>query len=194
MTDRIRVSEQISAEIKHIQKLENFESPELAIEMLITAYRELKELKSSLPNLTEEEENIVKNAVNLTGMLKSELYKTGLIAESKRLVSQAELQDRLTNVEPEKLKAMTFKGVAALRIERFITKIMEHNDNQAVNKLRYFISENLVADVSGSNRKAIKEFFEAKKLWIDVHNSKYNLTKNNNSKGKGLSREQILGF
>lgn len=163
---------------------------------LLKAYRELQEVKQSMQNdlkLADDEQELLNKASEYSGMSRDEIIKRGAIAEAKKAVSLAKHQAELADLDPEELKKKTFKGVAAVRIEQIVTRIMEHNDNAPEKKDRFYISESLVFKLSGSNRKAIKEYFDSHHLMIDDHNHKYGLTIEDNRKGKGLDTASILG-
>lgn len=190
----IRVSEQTLADYDHIQNNNDFKTREATLDFLIAAYLELQELKEKLPDLTSEQVDLLNNAVEVSGMSVKELAKRGLIAECKKAVTLSAKQASLADVDSEDLREMTFKGVAATRIEKAITRIREYNDNQPDNQTRYCISESLVASVTGSNRNAIKDYFKAHKDEIVSHNGKYGLTNESNRKGKGINVKEVLGF
>ena len=127
-------------------------------------------------------------------MTLEQLTKRGLLKEARTAVSLAKHQAELSEVDPDDLKKMTFRGVAATRIEQVISKIMEWNNNHPEQKDRFYISETLIARLTGSNRGAIKDYFQTHDTLINDHNYKYSLSNDDNRKGKGVDVKQMLGL
>lgn len=150
--------------------------------------------KSNEFDLSPSEQDEVSKAVQVSGMTQEQLAKRGLLKEARTALSLAKYQADLSEVDPEKLRDMTFRGVASTRIERVVTRIMDYNDTCGEQKDRYCITPTLVANLSGSNRNAVREYFNSHKFMIDDHNSKYSLTNADNRKGKGIDAKQVLGF
>lgn len=193
------ISEQVKAEFDYVQEQLNLSNQGEVIGLLLDAYRELQELKKQMTtssdfNLSKEEEDLVNLAVNFSGMTRKQIAKRGFIAEAKTAISLAKRQADLAEANPEELKKMTFKGVAATRIEQIISRIMEHNDSQTEKQNKLCITESLVFKLTGSNRKALKDYFESHKLMIDDHNQKHSLTDADNRKGKGIDAKQMLNL
>ena len=126
-------------------------------------------------------------------MTREELAKRGLLAEARKSNSLAKRQSELSEADPDELKKLTFKGVAFTRIEQVVKRIMSHNDAQGENKHRYCPTECLIATITGSNRGAIREYFDSHKTMIEDHNHKYGLSKEDNRKGKGIDVKQLFG-
>lgn len=188
------LSVQRKEELNHIQKQLNLSKLGDAIAALIDSYRELQELKKHSLDLAPSELDEVNKAVERSGMSLDQLTKRGLLKEARTALSLVKHQDKLSNVDPEKLKKMTFRGVASTRIEQIVTRIMDYNNTRGEQKDRYCISETLVAKLSGSNRNAVREYFDSHKLMIDDHNAKYSLTNADNRKGKGIDVKQVLSL
>ena len=188
------LSLQRKAELDHVQKQLELSNQGDTIAVLIDAYRELQDLKKHSLELTLSEQDEVDKAVERSGMSLDQLTKRGLLKEARTALSLAKLQERLEDTDPAKLKTMTFRGVASTRIEQVIKKIMDYNDTRGEQKDRYCISETLVAKLSGSNRNAVREYFNSHKIMIDDHNAKYNLTNNDNRKGKGIDAKQVFSL
>ena len=162
---------------------------------LLSAYREFQQIKQTSDlNLTEDEQELINKAISYSGMTREEIAKRGFIAEAKKAVSLAKHQADLSELDPEELKKKTFLGVAAIRIQKTVEKIMQHNDNQPEKQNKFYISESLVFKLSGSNRKAIKDYFENYHIMINDHNQKHGLSNEDNRKGKGVDIKSILNI
>lgn len=190
----VSTTEETKTEFEHIQNLEGFSTYGETLALLIAAYQELKQINSLELKLTDEENQLVEDAVNLSGMSRNEITKRGLIAEAKKAVSLAKRQSELSEAAPEDLKKMTFRGVAATRIEQIIIRIMEHNDSQPEKQNKFCITESLVFKLTGSNRKAITDYFDSHRILIEDHNQKHQLTNEDNRKGKGIDIKSMLNL
>lgn len=190
----ISMSEQAFADFHHIQEIEGCDSHGQTIQILINAYRTLKNQKSETLDLTTEESQMIERAVELSGMSKKELNKRGLLSEAKTAITLAKRQADLHNTDPNELRKMTFSGVATARIQQAVTKVMDYNDSQTEKKNKFCITESLIHKLTGSNQKAVRDFFETYHTTIDDHNQKHSLTKVDNRKGKGIEFKEMLGF
>ena len=201
------ITTQCKAALEFVQKELKLNGEGDTVAALLVTYREhqkllkeVEELKSQLQEksnpygLSNEELEVVNNAVIESGMTFEQLVKRGLLKEARTALSVAKRDIDLSETDPEKLKKMTFKGVASARIDHAVNKISDYNDRQGENKDRYFISASLIAKLTGSNRNAVKEFFNSYKLIIDAINDKYTLTNDDNRKGKGIDAKQLLGL
>lgn len=194
------ITEQCKTELDHVQKQLKLSKQGETVSALLDAYRELQELKKKMSvesnefDLSPSEQEEVSKAVERSGMSQEQLAKRGLLKEARTALSLAKYQDKLSEIDPEKLRKMTFRGVASARIENAVTKLMNYNDTRGEQKDRRCISETFIAKLSGSNRNAVRDYFDSHKLMIDDHNAKYSLTIADNRKGKGIDLKQILGL
>lgn len=194
MTGKARMTAIVSTDCKSdLETLQN----ELGIpqgevlETLIEAYKELQDMKL---DFSPSEQAEIDNAVINSGMDFKQLAKRGLLKEARTANSLSKHQQNLTDTDPDKLRKMTFKGVASARIDQVVHKIMDYNDSCSEQKDRQFISETLISKITGSNRQAVREYFESHKLMIEDHNNKYSLTVANNRKGKGFDIKKVLNL
>lgn len=190
------ITEEQKAEFEAIGKELGLSNQGQIIGALLKAYRELQEVKESMQSdfqLSDDEQELLSKAVEYSGMSRNEIIKRGAIAEAKKTVSLVKHQADLENLSDEELKKKTFAGVAALRIQQVIEKVMTHNDNQPEKQNKFFISPSLIFKLAGSNRAAINNYFEKYQLSIDDHNHKHNLTVDDNRKGKGIDAKEVIG-
>lgn len=134
-------------------------------------------------DLTVEEELEVSEAV-ATGVTRSELLKTGLLAQSRKVKSQAGKLEALkaSNPDKETLKGTTIKGTAFINIENCVNELIAHNDKQTDNDTKWYISASTISNLSNSNMGAIKTYIAVNQKMIDDHHSKHGLTLETNTK------------
>jgi bisphosphoglycerate-dependent phosphoglycerate mutase len=87
-------------------------------------------------------------------------------------------------------------GSAEERIHRAVQAMMNYNDLASSKDNKWAISESVVARLTGSNRPAIRRYFEQHQQTIDQHNDMHGLSDGHNvSKGKrGLKIEDQILF
>lgn len=145
-------------------------------------------------DLTEDEKKIVETAINVSGLSYEHLLKRGLLAECKREMSLVEHREKLSTLDDSALLNSTIRGAASLRIKKAIDAIIHHNEHVTEKEDKIYISESIVFRITGSNRGAIRQFFEQNQEMIDTHNKKYGLDDSVNRKGKGYDFKATLGL
>lgn len=138
--------------------------------------------------LTNDEESLVNEAVS-TGIERSKLLKTGLLAESRKVIKQAENLSKLK----EDFEAgndnvtSTLRGSADLRIDRAVKAVFAHNDCQSDIGNQWFITATAIQKLTNCNMPAIKNYLSAHQTEVDAHHKKHELTEDNNRGRKGRS-------
>ena len=138
--------------------------------------------------LTSEEEAIVNQAVS-TGIDRSKLLKTALIAESRKVIKQAENFTKLK----EEFEAgndnvtSTLRGSADLRIDRAVKAVFAHNDCQSDIGNQWFLTATTIQKLTNCNMPAIKNYLSTHQAEIDAHHTKHQLTEDTNRGRKGRS-------
>lgn len=149
--------------------------------------------------LTPKEQELLDSALQLPGNNFISLLKTGLMAEVKRSISHSEKLNELKDVDFKTLSSdaninKTFRGLAALKIQKAIEVAKAHNETCQDRDDKIYISESVIARVTGSNRQSIRDYFTANKAEIDAHNRKHDLDNGVNRKGKGYDFKATLGL
>lgn len=170
--------------------------------------------------LSDKEKELLDTALQLPGTNFISLLKTGLMSEVKRSMSHAEKLKELKDVDFKTLSSgenntKTFRGMAALKIQKAVESIIAHNESCQERADKIYISESILFQVTGSNRKAILQY-----LWIDgekvnkddvagedyktkptkegalviQHNKKHDLDDGVNRKGKNYDFKATLGL
>ncbi len=138
--------------------------------------------------LTVEEELEVSEAV-ATGVTRSELLKTGLLAQSRKVKSQAgKLEALKTSIATGQDNInTTIKGSADLRIDRAVKAVFAHNDCQSDIGNQWFITATAIQKLTNCNMPAIKSYLSRYQSEIDTHHTKHGLTEDTNRGRKGRS-------
>ena len=201
------VTEQIKEDISHIQQKLKDETgiavnQSEALAHIIKAYKQMqaqqKATSESGFNLSETETQLVEDAVTTSRMSLRELTKRGLLKEARTALTIAGKLEKESNASFEKLggKQFNYKGVALKRVGLTVSRMMAYNDNYTEKKDKLFITETYVANVSGSNRTAIKQYFsnESNDDNIKSHNKQNDFDKDkdaNHNRNLKLSVEEI---
>ncbi len=138
--------------------------------------------------LTVEEELEVSEAV-ATGVTRSELLKTGLLSQSRKVKSQAgKLEALKTSIATGQDNiTTTIKGSADLRIDRAVKAVFAHNDCQSDIGNQWFITATAIQKLTNCNMPAIKSYLSRYQSEIDIHHTKHGLTEDTNRGRKGRS-------
>ncbi|MCA2768843.1 MAG: hypothetical protein IM487_18465 [Microcystis sp. M152S2] len=157
--------------------------------------------------LTVDEELEVLEAV-ATGVTRSQLTKTGLLAESRKVAKQAK------NLEALKVSMeagqdnidTTIRGSANLRIDRAVKTVFAHNDSQSDIDKQWFLTPTSVQKLTNCNMIAIKAYmgYEDKETGVFVkgthtdliesHHTKHGLSEDTNRgrKGRSIVKEIVI--
>jgi hypothetical protein len=145
--------------------------------------------------LTVEEELEVSEAV-ATGVTRSELLKTGLLAQSRKVKSQAgKLEALKTSIATGQDNiTTTIKGSADLRIDRAVKAVFAHNDCQSDIGNQWFITATAIQKLTNCNMPAIKSYLSTHQSEIDTHHKKHGLTEDTNRgrKGRTIVEEVVV--
>lgn len=141
--------------------------------------------------LNSSETQEVRNAVINSGQELKAIAKDGLMYKAKYLNT---IQTNLSDIPKEELRSSTLKGVAALKIEKCVEAIIEHNDNSPEPQDRVCLSKTLVQKLTGSNPRTVGQWFDEHHGLIGDHNAKYQLTHSHNRRGAGFDYFQHLNL
>ena len=145
--------------------------------------------------LTVEEELEVSKAV-ATGVTRSELLKTGLLAQSRKVKSQSgKLEALKTSIAGGQDNTLTtIKGSADLRIDRAVKAVFAHNDCQSDIGNQWFITATAIQKLTNCNMPAIKSYLSTHQSEIDSHHTKHGLTEDTNRgrKGRSIMEEVVV--
>lgn len=138
--------------------------------------------------LTVSEELEVLEAV-ATGVTRSQLTKTGLLSESRKVAKQAKSLEALkTSMEAGQDNiATTIRGSADLRIDRAVKAVFTHNDCQSDIGNQWFMTATAIQKLTNCNMPAIKSYMATHQTEIDSHHTKHGLTEDTNRGRKGRS-------
>jgi hypothetical protein len=138
--------------------------------------------------LTVSEELEVLEAV-ATGVTRSQLTKTGLLSESRKVAKQAKSLEALkTSMEAGQDNiATTIRGSADLRIDRAVKAVFTHNDCQSDIGNQWFMTATAIQKLTNCNMPAIKSYMATHQTEIDSHHKKHGLTEDTNRGRKGRS-------
>ena len=145
--------------------------------------------------LTVEEELEVSKAV-ATGVTRSELLKTGLLAQARKVKSQAgKLEALKTSIATGQDNiTTTIKGSADLRIDRAVKAVFAHNDCQSDIGNQWFMTATAIQKLTNCNMPAIKSYLSTHQSEIDSHHTKHGLTEDTNRgrKGRSIMEEVVV--
>ncbi|MGL6341896.1 MAG: hypothetical protein ACRC80_22475, partial [Waterburya sp.] len=119
------------------------------------------------------------------------IAKDGLMYRAKYLNT---MQTNFDEIPLTELRSSTAKGVAAYKIEKCVEAIIEHNNAAPEKKDKVCLSKTIVQKLSGSNPRTVNKWFDEHQMMIDDHNSKHELTQNNNRRGAGFDYFQHLNL
>lgn len=141
-------------------------------------------------DLNDKEKETVNQAV-ATGTNYATILKSGLLSESKKIITQSTKLDALkvSMEEGQDDITTTLRGSAELRINRAVQAIFAHNDVQSEINKQWFISGTSIQKLTNSNMGAIKKYLENNHIEIDAHHAKHGLTDLSNRGRKGRSIE-----
>jgi hypothetical protein len=146
-------------------------------------------------DLTVDEELEVMEAV-ATGVTRSELLKTGLLAQSRKVKSQAGKLEALkaSIAGGQDNVSTTIKGSADLRIDRAVRSVFAHNDCQSDIGNQWFITATAIQKMTNCNMPAIKAYMSSNQSQIDSHHNKHGLTPDTNRgrKGRSIMEEVVV--
>ena len=172
------------AKFNEIKATHNLDNGELLIAM-VNAYENAQYQNGF--ELTVDEELEVSQAV-ATGVTRSELLKTGLLAQARKVKSQAgKLEALKASIETGKHNPTTLKGSADLRIDRAVKAVFAHNDCQSDIGNQWFITATAIQKLTNCNMPAIKSYLSRYQSEIDAHHTKHGLTEDTNRGRKGRS-------
>ena len=203
----VEVSGQAREDFDHIQQLLKSDAGKEVTQSevlthLLKAYKQMqaqqKAMTDSDLNLSETETQLVEGAMTMSRMSRKELTKRGLLKEARTALTIAEKLEKESNASFEKLgeKQFNYKGVALKRVGLTVSRMMAYNDSLVENKDKLYITETFVANVSGSNRTAVKQYFanEVNDDTIKSHNkqNKFDIKKDaNHNRNLKLTVEEI---
>jgi hypothetical protein len=145
--------------------------------------------------LTVQEELEVTEAV-ATGVTRSELLKTGLLSQARKVKSQAgKLEALKTSIATGQDNiTTTIKGSADLRIDRAVKAVFAHNDCQSDIGNQWFITATAIQKLTNCNMPAIKSYLSTHQSKIDTHHTKHGLTEDTNRgrKGRSIMEEVVV--
>lgn len=145
--------------------------------------------------LTVAEELEVLEAV-ATGVTRSELLKTGLLAQTRKIKSQAgKLEALKTSIATGQDDiTTTIKGSADLRIDRAVKAVFTHNDCQSDIGNQWFITATAIQKLTNCNMPAIKSYLSNHQSEIDSHHTKHGLNEDTNRgrKGRSIMEEVVV--
>lgn len=146
-------------------------------------------VEHEVEDLTDEEQSTVTKALRYSQSTLPELQKKGLLAECRGIVTSYE---KIQSVDVSELGNSTTRGAAQARIDATVKVVMEHNQ-ESESFDQWYITQSLIFKLCGSNRAAIRKYFEDFQHLIDDHHQQYELTESANRKGKGSnSAESVL--
>jgi hypothetical protein len=145
--------------------------------------------------LTVDEELEVLEAV-ATGVTRAELLKTGLLAQTRKVRSQAGKLEALkaSIATGQDDITTTIKGSADLRIDRAVKAVFAHNDCQSDIGNQWFITATAIQKMTNCNMPAIKAYMSSNQSQIDSHHNKHGLTPDTNRgrKGRSIMEEVVV--
>lgn len=145
--------------------------------------------------LSESEEKEVLEAV-ATGVTRSELLKTGLLSQVRKVNSQAgKLEALKTSIATGQDNiTTTIKGSADLRIDRAVKAVFAHNDCQTDIGNQWFLTATAIQKLTNCNMPAIKSYIASHQSEIDSHHTKHGLTEDTNRgrKGRSIMEEVVV--
>lgn len=145
-------------------------------------------------NFSEDEQNEINQAISHTGSYE-EIAKAGILHRVRYVNSIAQKESNFESMTDEELKAKPVKGVAKYRIEQTVQRIIEHNNNpQTKQDDKICINQTMLFKLTGSNRKAIKQYLEDEQEFLQAHHNQHNLNDSSNRKGANYDFKVILGL
>jgi hypothetical protein len=198
---RFTSNQELIDRFNKVAALEFEDDKNACFEAALSALEEVELLRTKLTgfstdlDLTEAEMADVELASSKSHMPIKQLRKIGLMAEVKRTLKQHGNTD-LSALSDSDLKEKTVRGTAAMRIQKAIDAIAKHNDSCQEREDKVFISESMVFSATGSNRKAITDYFSSHADEIQGLNDKHQLDASVNRKGKntGFNIKAVLGL
>lgn len=141
--------------------------------------------------LDKETKETVEKAVAQSGMSLAEFVKKSLQIYAKTVTGKAKKNEQdLTTVPTSELldkEYGTHPGRAEELTKRAIRAMMIHNDEIATEKdQKWHINQTAISELIGARANSIQKAMEPFKVAIEDHNSKHELNKYSNRKGKGV--------
>lgn len=106
---------------------------------------------------------------------------------NKQTVSETDIEE----MSSEELRKSKVRGVADEKIRRSFLAICEYNDKQTENNLRWFVGNQTLRQLSGSNGQLISDWIGRHKLLVEDHNNKYGLGMYHNKRHKQQISEVV---
>ena len=195
----VKLSESLIAEIDAIKDTEGFDSRESVIQLLLehnAEYLKIKKQSESALNfeqdLDESDFETLQEICESDNITYKDFAKSAIATVTKKYRTQSENKPDFESMSLEDLekakrdgKGRTYKGMAEARLGKIAEMVMVHNDEQADKSFKWFITANLLAKLSGSNRVAVNTFVKTHEIMINDHNAKHGLVELDNRKGIG---------
>ncbi|MFM6139573.1 MAG: hypothetical protein ACKPCP_36455 [Sphaerospermopsis kisseleviana] len=142
--------------------------------------------------LSEEDSQLVEKASAESGEDALAIAIRGLLAECRKAVTQSKTRKQLEHASDDQLISSTVKGAANIRIQRAFESVIRHNDRCISAKKKIFVSPSIIAKITGSNRQAIRDWFNGNQDSVNAHNEAHGLTEAVNRKGKSYDVKKAL--
>lgn len=190
-TKSIKINEDLKIQIEAIQESLNISSASKVIELLVNSYN------SGIKNvdkitLDDDEQSLIEQATQYESY--DNLLKSGLIWACKKTITQQKTLEDI-DLDSDKTKKSTSKGLGRIRVLAAIEKIHNHNNSCQDISDKWCITKGTIFKATGSNKQTIANLVDHDheiKTKIEEYNGIHGLTEGHNRKGKGIDFPVIM--